>query len=57
MKVTLAGNRVTGYEPFVQVMAPGPEAVGSPVDVLVMPDEPCSCPTTCGRHYRISYAR
>ena len=29
MKVTLSGDRVTGYEPFVQGLAAGPHAVGA----------------------------
>jgi glucose/arabinose dehydrogenase len=38
MLVTLEGDKVVGYEPFVQGWLQGTESWGRPVDVLVMPD-------------------
>jgi len=58
MKVTLAGNRVTGYEPFVQGWLQGRKPWGRPVDVLVMPDGALLVSDDlAGAIYRISYAR
>ena len=58
MKVTLSGNRVTGYEPFVEGWLQGRKAWGRPVDVLVMPDGALLVSDDqAGVIYRISYAR
>ena len=58
MKVTLAGNRVTGYEPFVEGWLQGRKPWGRPVDVLVMPDGALLVSDDhAGAIYRISYAR
>jgi glucose/arabinose dehydrogenase len=58
MKVTLAGNRVTGYEPFVEGWLQDRKAWGRPVDVLVMPDGALLVSDDlAGAIYRITYAR
>lgn len=58
MKVTLAGNRVTAYEPFVEGWLQGRKPWGRPVDVLVMPDGALLVSDDhAGAIYRISYAR
>jgi glucose/arabinose dehydrogenase len=58
MKVTLSGNRVTGYEPFVEGWLQGRKAWGRPVDVLVMPDGALLVSDDqAGVIYRVSYAR
>jgi glucose/arabinose dehydrogenase len=58
MTATLAGNRVTGYEPFVQGWLQGRKPWGRPVDVLVMPDGALLVSDDlAGAIYRISYAR
>jgi glucose/arabinose dehydrogenase len=58
MKVTLAGNRVTGYEPFAHGWLQGRKPWGRPVDVLVMPDGALLVSDDlAGAIYRISYAR
>jgi glucose/arabinose dehydrogenase len=58
MMVTLAGNRVTGYEPFVEGWLQGRKPWGRPVDVLVMPDGALLVSDDlAGAIYRISYAR
>jgi glucose/arabinose dehydrogenase len=58
MKVTLAGNRVTGYEPFVDGWLQGRKPWGRPVDVLVMPDGALLVSDDlAGAIYRITYTR
>jgi glucose/arabinose dehydrogenase len=58
MKVTLSGNRVTGYEPFVEGWLQGRKPWGRPVDVLVMPDGALLVSDDlAGVIYRIAYAR
>ncbi|MCU0248893.1 MAG: sorbosone dehydrogenase family protein [Vicinamibacterales bacterium] len=58
MKVTLSGDRVTGYEPFVEGWLQGRKPWGRPVDVLVMPDGALLVSDDlAGAIYRISYAR
>jgi glucose/arabinose dehydrogenase len=58
MKVTLAGNRVTAYEPFVEGWLQGRKPWGRPVDVLVMPDGALLVSDDlAGAIYRITYAR
>jgi glucose/arabinose dehydrogenase len=58
MKVTLAGDRVTGYEPFVEGWLQGRKAWGRPVDVLVMPDGALLVSDDqAGVIYRVRYTR
>jgi len=58
MKVTLAGNRVTAYEPFIEGWLQGRKPWGRPVDVLVMPDGALLVSDDhAGAIYRVSYAR
>jgi glucose/arabinose dehydrogenase len=58
MKVTLSGNRVTGYEPFVEGWLQGRKPWGRPVDVLVMPDGALLVSDDlAGAIYRIAYGR
>ena len=58
MKVTLSGDRVTGYEPFAEGWLQGRKAWGRPVDVLVMPDGALLVSDDqAGVIYRIRYSR
>ena len=57
MKLTLSGNRVTGYEPFVEGWLQGRKPWGRPVDVLVMRDGALLVSDDlAGAIYRIAYA-
>jgi len=58
MMVTLSGNRVTAYEPFVEGWLQGRKPWGRPVDVLVMPDGALLVSDDlAGVIYRVTYAR
>jgi glucose/arabinose dehydrogenase len=58
MKVTLKGNEVVGYEPFVEGWLQKGKPWGRPVDVLVMPDGALLVSDDlAGAVYRISYSR
>jgi glucose/arabinose dehydrogenase len=58
MRVSLEGNAVTGYEPFVEGWLEGRRPWGRPVDVLVMPDGALLVSDDlAGAVYRISVSR
>ena len=57
-RVTLKGNEVAGYEPFVEGWLQNGKPWGRPVDVLVMPDGALLVSDDfAGAVYRITYAR
>ena len=58
MRVSLKGNEVTGYEPFVDGWLEGRRPWGRPVDVLVMPDGALLISDDlAGAVYRVSVSR
>ncbi|MGC4084516.1 MAG: hypothetical protein QM736_20970, partial [Vicinamibacterales bacterium] len=58
MTATIAGGKVTSYEPFAQGFLQGRLAWGRPVDLLQMPDGSLLVSDdTAGAIYRITYRK